>query len=100
MDDVENHTSRVEVAETEAIAPAIHNKATDSEESHLKPFDFFGSLPAEVRDMIYAQPGMTATKVIGDDDFDGVLGDGNRVRVTITKPLLSLCLVNKKFSAE
>jgi len=43
---------------------------------------------------------MTATKVIGDDDFDGVLGDGNRVRVTITKPLLSLCLVNKKFSAE
>jgi hypothetical protein len=50
--------------------------------------------------MIYAQPGMTKTKVIGNDGFDGVLGEGNKVYVTITKPLPSLCLLSKKFSDE
>ena len=50
--------------------------------------------------MIYAQPGMTEDRVMASDGFDGVLGDGNKIGVTITKPHVSLCLVSRKFSAE
>jgi hypothetical protein len=100
MDVVEDYSSRVEVAETDTVALATHDEAKESDENLPKPFDFFGRLSRELRDSIYAQPGMTQDKVIGDDGFDGVLGDGNKVRVTITKPRASLYFLSKKFSAE
>jgi hypothetical protein len=100
MDDVEDYVSKVEVAETDAPTPATHEEAREGDEDPPKPFDFFGRLSRELRDLIYAQPGMTEVRVKGNDDFDGVLGHGNKLRVTITKPLVSLCLVSKRFSAE
>ena len=100
MDDVEDYVSKVEVAETDAPTPATHEESKESDENPPKSFDFFGRLSRELRDMIYAQPGMTEIRVKGNDNFDGVLGHGNKLRVTITKPLVSLCLVSKRFSAE
>ena len=99
MDDVEDYVSEVEVAETEAPTPATHEEAKESEKDLAKSFNFFG-LSRELRDMIYAQPGMTEDRVMASDGFDGVLGDGNKIGVTITKPHVSLCLVSRKFSAE
>lgn len=62
-------------------------------------FNFFG-LSRELRDMIYDQPCMLDDTVLGGDDFDGVMGDGNLVHVAATKPRVFMCLVNKKFSTE
>jgi hypothetical protein len=89
MEDVDEYISNVEVAETETPIPT-------------KPFDFFDwfGLSRELRDMIFAQPGMTEDKVIGEDDFNLELGTGNKVRVAITKPRASLSLVSKKFRTE
>ena len=98
MDDFEDHTAKVEVAETETIASAIPNEATESDESPPKPFDFFGRLSGELRDMIYGQ--LLEEKVHLNDNFDGMFGARNKLRVTITKPLVPLCLVNKQFSSE
>lgn len=56
------------------------------------------TFPRELRDMIYGQ--MIEEKLIVNDNFDGMLGSGNMLCVTTTKPLVSLCLVNKSFSSE
>jgi hypothetical protein len=100
MDDVDEYISNVEVAETEAPTPAKHDDAKESAENPPKPFDFFGRFSQEIRDMIYVQPGMLEDRVVVNDNFDGMLGDGNKLRVTSTKPLVSLCLVSKRFSRE
>jgi hypothetical protein len=99
MDAFEDHNSRVEVAETDAVVLATHDEVKESDENVAKPFGFF-SLSRELRDMIYAQPGMTQDEVIGEDDFDLDYGTGNKVRVAITKPRENLCLVSKQFGAE
>jgi hypothetical protein len=99
MDDVEEYISAAAVAETNAPAPASHDEAKESDNDLSKRFDFFG-LSRELRDMIYAQPGMTQQKILDDDDFCGEYGNGNKFYMTITKPRASLCLLSKAFSAE
>jgi hypothetical protein len=99
MDDVDEYISNAEVVETDAPTPAAHLEAKESEVNPPKPFNFFG-LAREIRDMIYVQPGMLEDRVLINDNFDGMLGDGNKLRVTSTKPLVSLNLVSKKFSSE
>jgi hypothetical protein len=99
MDDVDEYISEVEAAETEAPAPATHDEAKESDNNLAKRFDFFG-LSRELRDMIYAQPGMAQEKIMNDEDFYGEYGDINKFYMTITKPRASLCLLSKQYSEE
>jgi hypothetical protein len=91
-----------------ALDPAVEDKNRDTSSNSadvpvlpMLPgiFDFMGLAP-EPRDLIYAQPGMTEDKLIGEDHWGGKLGRGSQVRVTITKPHVLLCLLSKEFSAE
>jgi hypothetical protein len=100
MDDFQEYISKTKMAKTNAIIPATQNEDKESEENPPKPFDFFGRISREIRDMIYAQPGMAEDRVIANDDFHGRLGSGNKVRVTISKPRASLVLVSKRFGSE
>jgi hypothetical protein len=100
MDDFQEYISKTKMAKTNAVIPATQNEDKESEENPPKPFDFFGRISREIRDMIYAQPGMAEDRVIANDDFHGRLGSGNKVRVTISKPRASLVLVSKRFGSE
>jgi hypothetical protein len=84
MDDVEEYISTAGVAETDTPTPATHDEAKESDNDLTKRFDFFG-LSRELRDMIYAQPGMAQEKIMNDEDFYGEYGDINKFYMTITK---------------
>jgi len=55
MDDVENYTSKVEVAWTDPSTQITHDETKESEESSSKTFNLFG-LSRELRDILRFKP--------------------------------------------